>query len=107
MAVQKQGNGSELALRMANSPLKILKLLLPARLRIRAICALLLRVQGRPPEAALVICEDSYVACGPSRKHMFVPSNVLDEPMHENYDTLCCGSGVVRASVKLSALRTN
>jgi hypothetical protein len=38
---------------------------------------------------------------------MFVPSNVFDEPMHENYNTLCCGSRAVRASVELRTLRTN
>ena len=92
---------------MVNSPFNILKLLFPARLPKRAVFALSLQVQGCPPEAALVICEDSYIACRPGGKHMFVPSNVLDKPMHENYDSLCCGSGAVRASIELSALWTN
>lgn len=92
---------------MVDSPLDILKLLLPAGLPIRAVFTLPLQVQGRPPEATLVKCEYSYVACRPSRKHVFIPSNMLGEPMHENHDTLCCRSRAVRASVELSALWTN
>lgn len=107
MPIQKYRNGTELALRMVYSPLDVLKLFLPARLCIRTLLALPLRVQGRPTKAALVIRKYSYAARGPSGKYMLVPSNVLDETVHENYNSFCGGSWAVGASIELRVLWTN
>jgi hypothetical protein len=105
MTVQEEGHASELLLGVLNGPLNVPKLLLPARLSVRAVFALVLLVQCGPPKAALVVGEDGDPARGPSWKDMFVARDVLCETMDEHDRGFGGGRRTVCPGVELRPLR--
>lgn len=105
VAVQEDGHASELLLGMLNGPFNILELLLPARLCVRTVLALVLFVQCGPPKAALVIGEDGDPAGRPSREDTFVARDMLRKTMDEHDRSVGGGRGTVCPGEEPSLLR--
>ena len=68
--------------------LDVAELVVPARLPIRALLALVLLVQRRAPEAALVVRDDRDALGGVHAVRPLVPRDVLGEAVHEEQDCL-------------------
>lgn len=73
---------------------------MPARLPVRAVLALLLLVQRRPPIASHIECEQRNPAPGVLDMRMLVPTDVFGETMHKEDDSSWEG-GWVRPRVEL------
>lgn len=105
MAIQKDGHAGKLLFGILNGPFNVLELLLPARLCVRAVLALVLLVLCGLPETALVVGKDGDPARGPGRKDMFIARDVLYETMDEHDRRLGRGRRTVEPGEELSSLR--
>ena len=101
---KKEGHAGEEVLDAPQPPLQIRKLLRPARPPICALPAPVLRVEGRAPESALIVCEDGDPLLCVERVRGFIRGDVLREAVDEEDGGACGGGGGVGASVDLEAI---
>ena len=104
MPDEKRREVPKLAASILHGPLDVRHLVLPARLPIRAVLALLLAQRGLP-EPALVVAKHGYAAIPEHAVDVLVAANVLVEPVDEDDDGFRL-VGLVRARVELAVFGT-